>query len=147
MAAGQELNRVTGAMMLAKEEGEGRSAVITQKAVKDPNQSDKTLARPLSPGSQRFRFFLFPCPKPGSSARRTHSRWLLCSWLGAVRRRITACRRLAGCRRGKPTSMTTFSAKLKATTSPPPQSSAKTAVFGLRALISLSSSLRKLLLS
>ncbi|RYR28753.1 hypothetical protein Ahy_B01g052922 isoform A [Arachis hypogaea] len=51
---------------------------------------------PSSPGPQRRRFFLFPVLKnPGSSARRLHLRWLLCSWLGVARRRVAACRRLA----------------------------------------------------
>ncbi|QHO38257.1 uncharacterized protein DS421_4g118780 [Arachis hypogaea] len=41
---------------------------------------------------------------PGSSAGRSHPRWLFCPWLGAACHRVTACRRLwsrrrvAGCR-------------------------------------------------
>ncbi|XP_052116349.1 uncharacterized protein LOC127746578 isoform X4 [Arachis duranensis] len=41
---------------------------------------------------------LLPLPhvwSPGSSARRVHHRWLLCSWLGASHCRVAACRRLA----------------------------------------------------
>ncbi|KAL4286914.1 hypothetical protein AHAS_Ahas19G0133800 [Arachis hypogaea] len=72
---------------------------------KRQNPSRRFFAAAVPRSSALLLLPLSPVRNPGISARRPHPRWLLCPWLGAARRRVTACRRLcshrrfAGCRR------------------------------------------------